>query len=1001
MRQALARLLVLPLLCGAWGGWLPGQALADGREVRVGIYDNAPKLLAGADGQPSGILGDLLVAVARQEGWTLIPVPCGWEDCLAALQAGRIDLLPDVAKTPERAARWAFHQTPALQSWSALYVPVSSHTLTLPEFRGKRIAVLAGSVQQEYLQQLFEGMGLPMSLVPVASFDEGFAAVGRGAADAVAANHFYGERNASLHQLKSSSVMFLPSGLYYVTRPGANGDLLAALDRHLQDWQNEEGSPYYQALDNWMASPPATVWPVWWGWVVGGGVAAILVVLLFNAYLRRQVRRQTAQLEDDIRQLQRAEDELARQHDLFQTLIRTIPDLVWLKDPEGVYLACNPRFETFFGASEQAIRGKTDYDFVDRELGDFFRAHDRAAMAAGGPTQNEEWLTFADDGYRGLFETTKTPMRDAGGRLIGVLGIAHDITRRMETEAALRNSEEHLKEAQALARLGDWSLDLVSGTAVWSDEEFRLLGHEPGAMTPTAEHFLNAVHPEDRELVQAAMQRAMDPMERRPYHVVHRVLLPGGERIVEELGKVSFDEAGKPVRMFGTTMDITERKRIENQIEHLAYHDPLTSLPNRALFLDRLHQALAASQRGQRFGAVMFVDLDQFKRINDLHGHSTGDRVLQAVAQRLRQVLRQEDTVARFGGDEFVILLPELATELAGAATVALAVAEKVRGALEQPTRLEDKDFVATASIGISLFPKAGETLEDLIREADIAMYRAKEGGRNALRFFEQDMQARLAERYALEQDLREALKTGGLVLYLQSQVDVHGKVLGAEALVRWQHPGRGLLFPDAFIPLAEESGLIVPMGEWVLQAACTLLAGLQSQGSTLRLAVNVSPRQFQQADFDGRVRDILALTGARPEGLTLEITENLLVDQASRGVEQMRELASLGLRFAIDDFGTGYSSLAYLKRLPLDELKIDKSFVRDLPRDANDAALVETILSMARHLDYAVVAEGVETAEQKDFLAARGCLCFQGYHFHRPEPAADWLVSQEGPIRA
>ena len=450
---------------------------------------------------------------------------------------------------------------------------------------------------------------------------------------------------------------------------------------------------------------------------------------------------------------------------------------------------------------------------------------------------------------------------------------------------------------------------------------------------------------------------------------------------------------GSIYALCGISMDISERKEAEEKIAHMAYHDQLTGLPNRALFLDRLGQVLAVSRRSTRHGAVVFIDLDQFKKINDVYGHRFGDAVLKEIATRLSHCVRDGDTVARFGGDEFVILLSELSADPAAAATQALAVAEKLRASLETPTQIGAQTYSATGSIGVSLFPRQRETVEDLIREADIAMYRAKDRGRNTLIFFEDDMQLAIAERFVLEQELREAVGQDELELFLQSQVDKDGKVIGAESLVRWRHPTRGLIPPAVFIPLAEEMGLIGAIGEWVLRETCRLIVQLNTMGRSFHLAVNVSPRQFIQADFVMRVKNILAETGADPVYLTFEITENLLVDRKAEIVSCMVSLSELGIRFSIDDFGTGYSSLSYLKRLPLNELKIDKSFVQDIPHDPNDVALVETILSMAHHLRFEVVAEGVENVDQFQFLASRQCERFQGYFFHRPEPVEEWLA--------
>ena len=457
---------------------------------------------------------------------------------------------------------------------------------------------------------------------------------------------------------------------------------------------------------------------------------------------------------------------------------------------------------------------------------------------------------------------------------------------------------------------------------------------------------------------------------------------------------------GEGPRFVALARDVTERQQAQARTHQLAYFDALTGLPNRRMLLDRLGLALAAARRNGQIGALLFVDLDNFKQINDARGHTLGDQLLAEVARRLTGLLRPGDTVARLGGDEFVLLLQGIATDMATAGRQALAVAERVREALELPYAIDTHLYSSTGSLGITLFPKRAEGVEDLLREADTAMYRAKDLGRNRIRFYEAAMQADVQERLALEQDLKKAMAEGQLAAYIQPQVDAQGTVVGGELLMRWSHPVRGSVPPARFIPIAEASGLILPMGAWMIEKACDAIAQLQRQGMPLSISVNVSQRQFRQEDFVERVRNVLAQTGATPSCLVLEVTESLLIENLDDTIARMTELVHLGVRFSIDDFGTGYSSLAYLKRLPLYELKIDKSFVQDTPDDPSDTAIVQSILSVARHLNLRVVAEGVETQAQADFLAASQCDCLQGYLFYRPEPLGGWLDGLLRPAR-
>jgi diguanylate cyclase (GGDEF)-like protein/PAS domain S-box-containing protein len=452
------------------------------------------------------------------------------------------------------------------------------------------------------------------------------------------------------------------------------------------------------------------------------------------------------------------------------------------------------------------------------------------------------------------------------------------------------------------------------------------------------------------------------------------------------------DEGGVHTHWVAVERDITERRKSQDDIHRLAFFDVLTGLPNRRLLTDRIDKLLASSERGATYSAVMFIDLDRFKTINDARGHATGDALLRHAAERLSRLMRKADTVARIGGDEFVVLLGHLAPELGSATHAAQIVAEKIRHAIGQEIEIDGQSYHSTASIGVTMLPKSGapaQSAHDLLREADTAMYRAKSQGRNGIAFFESAMQAEVEARLTLERDLAAALANGELQMHVQAQVDRNGRAVGGELLMRWPQADGSMLAPGVFIPAAEESGLIVELGGWALRQACDAVLQLQAAGLEMPLSVNVSPTQFRQADFVEQVQQALAASGAPAQLLILEVTEGLLIDKLDDTIARMHQLSAMGLRFSIDDFGTGYSSLAYLKKMPLYELKIDRSFIMDAPQDGNSKALVQSILAMAAHLGLRVVAEGVETPAQAEFLIAHDCACLQGYLYARPMPLA------------
>jgi diguanylate cyclase (GGDEF)-like protein len=446
--------------------------------------------------------------------------------------------------------------------------------------------------------------------------------------------------------------------------------------------------------------------------------------------------------------------------------------------------------------------------------------------------------------------------------------------------------------------------------------------------------------------------------------------------------------------LIGFFRDISDAKAAEDAIRDLAFYDPLTHCPNRRLLMDRLRQTLVASTRSNRKSALLLVGLDNFKTLNDTLGHQTGDLLLQEVVRRLISCVRETDTVARLGGDEFVMILEDLSETPENAAALSKTVGEKILAAVGRPFLLDGHNCLSTSSIGITVFGNERKGAHQVLQQADIAMHQAKAAGRNTICFFAIALQTAVNARAQLEDDLRQAIQTKQFVLYYQPQVE-RGRLIGAEALLRWNHPTRGLLAPDEFIALAESTGLILPLGDWVLETACRQLAAWANHTETaeVSVAVNISGLQLRQPDFVKAVLAVLDRTGANPHNLDLELTESMLVENVEDVIGKMTKLKSHGVRFSVDDFGTGYSSLAYLKRFPLDQLKIDRSFVRDILVDACSGTIAQTIISLSRAMGLSVIAEGVETEEQRDFLARLGCDAFQGYLCSPPLPLENFLL--------
>ena len=579
----------------------------------------------------------------------------------------------------------------------------------------------------------------------------------------------------------------------------------------------------------------------------------------------------------------------------------------------------------------------------------------------------------------------------AGDGMPVEMGVVQDVTD--ERRAAEQLREQLLFIRRIASRIPGFIYeyrlhpDGASSVQYISDAVREFMGVHPEDVTRDFQVLMRRIVPEDAAHVRHSAAVSLRTLV--PWQCEYRVFMPDGSVRWHITNAVPHREDDGSVVCHGFTMDITDRKRAEREIERLAFYDALTGLPNRRMLLDRLQRAVAASARSLQLGALLFIDLDNFKDLNDTLGHDMGDHLLSQVAARLLSCVREVDTVARFGGDEFVVMLETLHTDLPDAASQAEIVAEKLLASLNLPFDLGGQQHHSTPSIGITLFGDQRLSVDELLKRADLAMYQAKAAGRNTQRFFDPDMQAAVNARSNLEADLRQGLVRGELCVHYQPVVDHHARLIGVEALVRWRHPERGMVSPGDFIPLAEQTGLILPLGQFVLQTACEQLQCWSGHEATrnLSIAVNVSARQFRQPGFVGGVLQTLANCGANPTKLKLELTESLLLGDIEDTIERMGQLKREGVGFALDDFGTGYSSLSYLKRLPLDQVKIDQSFVRDVLTDPNDAAIVRTILALAESLDLQVVAEGVETTGQLAFLRLHGCEQFQGYLFGRPGP--------------
>ncbi len=978
--------LLLPVVTGLLALWIgllgpahaeEGKAVATPASIRVVMDDNYPPyIFRDASGKLQGILKDTWDLWSKKTGIAVRLDGMDWNLAQKEMEAGRADVIDTIFETEGRKLIYDFSSPYATIEVPIFFDQAIAGIAGIETLRGFTVGVKDGDA---CIDKLLAGNIHNLKRYP--SYETLIAAAANNdvrvfCVDKPPAMYFLYQRNLE-ERFRHTAPLY--SGEFHWAVSKGNIPLRATVETGFSKISPAERK---DIETHWLGTTLIPehefrfVRQISYALLLVGGLA--LVLSLWTWMLRRQVRTRTAELTTTL-------DALRESKDLYRTVLQTSPDGICLVDSNNRISFASQRIQEIFGYTDlDDILGRDIYELVS-PLDHITLEANIERVLRGATPRNNQYRLVRKNGLTFTGEVASSCLYDAAGKSKGLVSIIRDISERKRAEDALRTSQQHMEALVTTTPVGVFEAN-AEGGCIFVNERWQAMAGL--RMAEALDHgWQQAIHPDDREYVRNAWQQTV--LHQQQLQLEFRFQRSDGV-VTWGLGQASplFDHDGQLLSFIGSITDISERKAAEAKIELLAHRDPLTGLPNRLLLKDRIEQSFVHAERQGEQVALLFLDLDNFKAINDSLGHPIGDTLLQMVAKRLQGCVREADTISRQGGDEFVIVL----TELDDSDTIST-IAGKILQELVTPFCVEQHELSTSISIGIAVFPEDGENFNTLLQKADTAMYQAKEAGRNTYRFFNEEMNSNAVEHLLMRTSLRRALQQDEFVLHYQPQISLaNGTVVGVEALIRWNHPELGLVAPGRFIQLAESTGLIVPIGEWVLNEACRQAAEWHRNGlPELVMAVNLSAVQFKRGDLEQTVLAALAASGHDPAFLELELTESILIQNTENIFSTLRRLKSMGLQLSIDDFGTGYSSLAYLKRFEVDKLKIDQSFIRDLADDPGDAAIVRAIIQMARSLNLKTIAEGVENENIVNLLRLNHCDEVQGYHYARPMPAAQF----------